>query len=348
MKHATLAVPGTLETPTGGYTYDRRVADELRAIGWSIDVLNIGEHFPHPTVAQRADAERQLAAASPQHPLIVDGLAFGTMPDAAAALAQTHKLIALVHHPLAMEQGLSAGQAAALRTSERAALAAAHHVIVTSPFTARVLAADYDVPQNKITVAQPGTDRAEWAAGSGSDTVQLLSVGSVVPRKGYDTLVAALAKVSDLRWRLTIAGDNTRSRDALAQLERMIEQARLGQRIKFTGALDDDGLKAAYRFADMFVMASRFEGYGMAAAVAVAYGLPVVGTRGGALVDTIGETGLLVAPDDVAALAAALRQAISDADVRLRLRVASRAAAQRLPTWRATAETIAGAIETPR
>jgi glycosyltransferase involved in cell wall biosynthesis len=345
VKHATFAVPGDLATPTGGYAYDRRAIDELRALGWSIDVLDIGAHFPHPTAAQRADAQQRLAAASPQSSLIVDGLAFGAMPDGAAALAQTHTLIALVHHPLAMEQGLSAEQAAVLRTSERAALAAARGVIATSAFTARILTADYGVPPDKITVAEPGTDRAEWATGSSSDTVHLLTVGSVVPRKGYDTLVAALAKVADLPWQLTIVGDTTRSREFTAQLERMIEQARLGQRIKFTGALDDGALAAAYRFADMFVLASRLEGYGMAAAEAISYGLPLVGTRGGALIDTIGETGLLVPPDDIAALADALRTAISDPDTRLRLRVASRSAAQRLPTWRNTAEKVVRAIE---
>jgi glycosyltransferase involved in cell wall biosynthesis len=218
-------------------------------------------------------------------------------------------------------------------------------VIANSPFTARTLTADYDVPVSKIEIAEPGTDRVDWAAGSGSDSVQLLAVGSVTTRKGYDTLVAALASVSDLPWRLTIVGATTRSRDTMGRLERMIEQARLRDRIRFTGDLDDSALAAAYHFADLFVTASRLEGYGMAAASAIAYGLPLVGTRGGALTDTVGETGLLVAPDNVAELAEALRKAIADPATREQLQLASRSAAQRLPTWRQTAEKIAHAIE---
>jgi glycosyltransferase involved in cell wall biosynthesis len=343
MKRATFAVPGDLATPTGGYTYDRRVIDELRAMGWSIDVLNLGDNFPLATAEQSAEATRQLVNAP--SPLIIDALAYGALPEGATTLARTHKVIALVHHPLAMEPGLSADGVEKLRASERTALAAAHRIIANSGFTARILTADYDIPADKITVAEPGTERVDWALGSSSDKVHLLAVGSVVPRKGYDTLVAALDKVSDLPWRLTIAGETKRDRNAMARLERMIDEAKLGDRIKFTGPLAHDALTAAYQFADLFVTASRLEGYGMAVADAIAYGLPLVGTRGGALADTIGEIGLVVAPNDVAELAQALRQAIGDEATRERLRLASRAAAPHLPTWRETADKIAGVIE---
>lgn len=344
MKRASFAVPGDLATPTGGYAYDRRVIEELRAMGWTIDVIDVGAHFPFPSPEQRSAAHGLLMAAPPG-PLIVDALAFGAMPESAAALAQSHRLIPLVHHPLALEAGLSVAQINALRQSERTALAAAHRVIANSHFTHDLLVKDYGVPTDRIAIAEPGTDRAEWSTGSGSDSVQLLSVGSVTPRKGYDVLVAALAKVSDLPWRLTIAGATNHSREAMALVERMIEQARLTQRIKFTGALSDDALAAAYRFADMYVFASRLEGYGMAAASALAHGLPLVGTRGGALADTIGSAGLLVPANDVSALADALRQAIGDEDRRRALRVAARNAAQHLPSWRNTAEKFVAAIE---
>ena len=92
-------------------------------------------------------------------PIVIDGLAFGVLPEAAEALRETHPLIALVHHPLALETGVSAEDAVRLRESERAALACTRGVIVTSPTTARTLAADYGVPRERITVAPPGTDR---------------------------------------------------------------------------------------------------------------------------------------------------------------------------------------------
>jgi glycosyltransferase involved in cell wall biosynthesis len=345
VKHATFVVPGDLETPTGGYTYDRRVVGELRGMGWEIEVIDIGDHFPRPTWEQCAEAQRLLEAAPTTGPMIIDGLALGAMPKSAAALARTHKLIALVHHPLAMETGLSRSDAAALRVSECAALAATRHVIANSAFTANALTSDYEVKPQNITIAEPGTDRADWATGSGGDTVQLLTVGAVVPRKGYDLLVAALADLADLPWRLDIVGDTTRSPQTVAQIRSAIAEAGLGERILLAGALPDDALERAYRFADLFVLASQLEGYGMAAAGAIAHGLPLVATRGGALVDTIAESGMMVAADDVPALSAALRKAIADPQTREQLRTASRGAAARLPTWRHTAEKFVEAIE---
>ncbi|HWM45365.1 MAG TPA: glycosyltransferase [Xanthobacteraceae bacterium] len=345
MRHATFAVPGDLATPTGGYAYDRRVIDELRALGWRIDVIDIGTGFPQPTAEQRAAALQRLAAAATDGALIIDGLAFGAMPQEAAALARTHRLIALVHHPLALETGLAPEQAAALRASERAALAQARRVIASSAFTARLIASDYGVAQARINVAEPGTDRVERAEGSGSDIVHVLAVGALVPRKGYDTLVAALARLSDLPWRLTLAGDMTRSVETVAKLKAAIAQANLAARITLAGALPDEALAAAYRSADVFVAPSHLEGYGMAVARAIAHGLPVVATRGGALVETIGDAGLLVAPGEPEALAGALRRVISEASVRQELRAAARAAAGRLPTWRDTARQFAQALE---
>lgn len=345
MRQATFAVPGDLATPTGGYAYDRRVIDELRALGWRIDVIDIGTGFPQATAEQRAAALQLLTVAATDGALIIDGLAFGAMPQEAAALARTHRLLALVHHPLALETGLAPEQAAALRASERAALAQARGVIASSAFTARLIASDYDVAQSHINVAEPGTDRVEWADGSGSDIVHLLAVGALVPRKGYDTLVAALAMLSDLPWQLTVAGDTRRSPETVATLKAAIARANLAVRITLAGAMPDEALAAAYRSADAFVAPSHLEGYGMAVASAIAHGLPVVATRGGALVETVGDAGLLVPPGEPGALAGALRRVISEASVRQELRAAARAAARRLPTWRDTARQFAQALE---
>ena len=121
-----------------------------------------------------------------------------------------HPLIAVVHHPLALELGLSMAMANELRASERAALAVSRRVVVTSRPTARVLAADYNVAMERITVAIPGNDPVAAANGSDDGIVRLLSVGAVVPRKGFDVLIAALAMLTELPWQLTIAGDRTR------------------------------------------------------------------------------------------------------------------------------------------
>jgi glycosyltransferase involved in cell wall biosynthesis len=340
------AVPGDLATPTGGYAYDRRMIAELADLGWRADVLDLGSGFPRPGPACRAAARALLAAVPEGRCIVIDGLALGVLPEVAAGLRLTHRLIALVHHPLALETGLTAAEAAALRASERAALAEMRHVIVTSAATARHLVADYGVAADRVTVAMPGVDAVQASRGSRDGTVALLSVGALVPRKGYDVLIAALAKMPDLPWRLTIVGDRNREPATAARLDADLAAARLDRRVTFTGAVPSDRLSALYAAADLFVLASRHEGYGMAFAEAIAHGVPVVGTRAGAIPDTVPDgTGILVPPDDVAALAGALRALIAEPDARGRLAAAARAAARRLPTWPQSAKTFSQVLE---
>jgi glycosyltransferase involved in cell wall biosynthesis len=341
------AVPGDLATPTGGYGYDRRMIAELRDLGWEIDLLDLGEDFPSPSEATRAAALTRLLAVPTGRAIVIDGLALGILPEAALQLAGRNPLLALVHHPLALEWGLSVAQADALRRSERAALAAVQGVVVTSAATAKLVACDYGVPAERITVARPGSDPAPLARGNRDGVVRLLSVGAIVPRKGFDVLIAALATLTDLPWRLTIAGDRTRDRDTAARLDADIARHALGDRISAPGAVSSQDLAALYAEADIFVLASRFEGYGMAYAEAVAHGLPVIGSNAGAIPDTVPpDAGLLVDAGDMPALAHALRRVIGDADLRQRLANAARAATPQFPTWRQSAEIFARALET--
>jgi glycosyltransferase involved in cell wall biosynthesis len=344
--HFAFAVPGDLATPTGGYAYDRRMIAELRHLGWQIDVLDLGDGFPRPNEAARIAAETQLLAIAAGRTIVIDGLALGVLPEAALQIGGRNPLLALVHHPLALEQGLSTDEAEALRASERAALAAVQGVVVTSAATARLLTSDYGVPEKRITVARPGSDPAPLARGSRDGIVRLLSVGAVVPRKGFDVLIAALATLTDLPWQLTVAGDRTRDRNAAARLDRDIGHHRLGNRIAALGSVSPQHLAALYAAADVFVLASHFEGYGMAYAEAIAYGLPVIGTSAGAIPDTVPPgAGLLVAPGDVAALAQALRRVIGDPALRERLAAAARAAIPDLPTWQHSAQIFARTLE---
>jgi glycosyltransferase involved in cell wall biosynthesis len=340
------AVPGSLDQPTGGYAYDRRVISALRALGCEVDVIDLGEGFPYPDAATRSGALAQLRAVPPGRPIVIDGLALGVLPETAKALAATHPVIALVHHPLALETGIAPEIAAAFAGSERAALAAVRHVVVTSPSTRRALIADYGVADTSISVALPGNDRVAATARPRRESVALLAVGSVVPRKGYDVLVDALAGLADLDWRLVIAGDCARDRATADALAAQIAARGIGARVRVLGAVGEGELAALHRDADVFVLASRYEGYGMAFAEAISHGLPVVGTRAGAIPETVpAGAGILVAPDDVAALAAALRAMIADPDVRESHAVAARAAAARLPDWNATARTFLRVVE---
>jgi len=346
VNRVAFAVPGDLATPTGGYGYDRRVIAELRALGWQVDVVSLGDGFPRPTAEQRAIALSRLEVLPEDVPVIVDGLALGALPDEAEKIARRTPLVALVHHPLALETGLSPADVDKLFESERTALGAAHSVIVTSPYTSERLSEDYDVPPESITVAPPGTDRGTPAEGSIDGTVRLLSVGAVVPRKGFDILIAALAPIANLPWRLTIAGDLTRDEATAAKLQSDILEHRLADRVDLLGALSQEQLGVLYSSSDIFVLASHFEGYGMAYAEAMAHGLPVIGTTGGATMDTVPpDAGVLVDPGNVKALTRALRMLIENENERRWFASGALAASADLPTWLDTARIVADVLE---
>jgi glycosyltransferase involved in cell wall biosynthesis len=346
VKRAAFAVPGSLETPTGGYAYDRRIITELGYLGWHIEVVDVGDGFPWPTEVTLATAYERLMKVPSSWPIVVDGLAFGVLPDVASELASQNPLLALVHHPLALEWGLSADQADILRRSERAALASTRGVVVTSPATARIVTSDYGVPRERITVALPGNDAVARARGSQGGPLHLLAVGAVVPRKGFDVLVAALATISALPWKLTIAGDLTRDSTAAAKLQSEIARHGLTDRIRVLGAVSSGKLASLYETADLFVLPSYFEGYGMAYSEALAHGLPVIGTAAGAITETVPrEAGLLVPPGDPAALAEALSRLITDSGLRLTLAEGALSASRQLPTWPQSAMIFASALE---
>jgi glycosyltransferase involved in cell wall biosynthesis len=346
VKRVVFAVPGRLDTPTGGYAYDRRIMAELRQLGWNVDYLDIGDGFPAPDEKTRSAARLLLSAIPAGEPIVLDGLALGVLPDVAAELAHQHPLVALVHHPLALESGLTTERANALRGSERAALAAVREVVVTSPATAKLVISDYGVPANHITVARPGNDPVLPSTREPNDVPHLLSVGAVVPRKGFDILVSALAALTDIPWRLTIVGDLTRDQNEAAKLEVLISRHGLTDRIETIGTVSPSLLAILFGKADLFVLASRFEGYGMAYTEALSHGLPVVGTTAGAIPDTIPKgAGLLVPPDEPAALAAALRSVIVDADHRRLLSEGALVAARTLPTWQQSASIFAATLD---
>ncbi|MDP3319740.1 MAG: glycosyltransferase family 4 protein, partial [Bosea sp. (in: a-proteobacteria)] len=267
----------------------------------------------------------------------------GAFPEGIAA-GLAGRVVALVHHPLGLETGLAPETARALLAREAAALRYARAVVTPSPAMKRLLAADFGVPAERITVASPGVDAAPRASGSSAgEPLHLLAVGAVVPRKGYDVLVTALAGLSDRDWRLTIVGATDRAIDTVAALVAQIEAAGLSARIRLAGAIGDAALAEAYASADLFVMPSLFEGYGMVLTEALARGLPIVCTTGGAAAETApDDAALKVAPGDAAALAKAMASLIDAPARRRAMADAAWAAAEVLPRWRDTAAIVAG------
>jgi glycosyltransferase involved in cell wall biosynthesis len=346
MKQVVFAVPGDLATATGGYVYDRRIVQELPNWGWQADVLDIGASFPRASPAERARAHQQLAALPTGRVIVVDGLAFGVMADTAEALQRSHRVVALVHHPLAFETGLEQEEAAQLKESERVALSYAQRVITTSAATARLLTQHFAVPKEKISTIVPGTDRAQIVDRVAGDVVSVLAVGSIVPRKGYDLLIAALGRIPDLPWRLTIAGDPARSPETARALNEQIASLELTERVEILGVLSSEALEALYANADLFVLPSRYEGYGMAYTEAIAHGVPVIGTTAGAIPEAVPKgAGMLVPPDDIDELTLILTRLIGDPAERGRLAAGTHAAAAALPTWKDAGRLFAQALD---
>jgi glycosyltransferase involved in cell wall biosynthesis len=339
-----LLLPGDPQTATGGYLYDRRIAEGLRRLGWEVRVHALDASFPEPSPAALAEAARVLAALPVGELLLIDGLALGGMPGLVEAQVGRLRLIALIHHPLAEETGLSPERAKALRAAERRALAAVSQVVVTSRFTARLLA-DYDVAAARIAVVEPGTDPAPPALGSPGPGLALLCVAALTPRKGQTDLLAALASLRKRDWRLILAGSLERSPPTVEAIRRQISDLALDGRVELAGEVSAARLSALYRTADLFVLPTRFEGYGMALTEALAHSLPVVSCTAGAVPETVPpDAGILVPPGDVDALAAALTAILDAPELRARLAAGAHRAAARLPTWDAAAARMAAAI----
>jgi len=337
-------LPGDPAAFTGGYEYARRIVAGLRALGWNVMVRGLDASFPAPTPSALAHARAAFARIPDGATVLVDGLAFGAMPGIAAAEARRLRLVALVHHPLALETGLEDGRAAALRASEAAALAAACVVVTTSAATARALA-DYGVAPGRAVVVEPGTDPAPLARGARGRVLELLCVSTVVPRKGHAVLLEALAPLVDRPWRLTCVGSLARAPKTVAALRQQVAKLRLAGRVRFAGEVDRSALERYYDHADGFVLATFHEGYGMALAEALARGLPVVSTRAGAVPDTVpADAGLLVEPGDPVALRRALARFLDEPDLRASLAAGARGARERLPSWEASCARLAHAL----
>jgi len=361
----TLVVPGPIDQRTGGYRYDACLLRELRALGHPVELVELPGAYPYPDEAARARASERLAAMPDGSIVLVDALAGSVLPELMRHEARRLRPVALVHHPLALETGLSEAQAASLAGQEREALAAMRHVVCTSADTAGTLGG-YGVPPERITVAEPGTDPAPLArgrvgegveegagegVGSGTDAgpFRLLCIATVTPRKGHTLLVDALARLRERRpalaWRLDLIGSLERAPDTVRTLREAIGAHRLDDVITLHGEQDDATIAAGYARADAFVLASWHEGYGMVLAEALARGLPIVATRGGATVDTVpGDAGLLVDTGDVSGLSDALETLLGDPARRRALRAGARAARGRLPRWIDTARRVSAAL----
>ncbi len=336
-------IPGDLATLTGGYIYDRRLLLSLRAQGLAAHHVQLPGHYPRPTAEHLVQAEQIFADLPDDALVLVDGLAYGVLTHIAARERERLRLIELCHHPLALETGLSDAEAAELHESEGAALEHARAVVVTSKGTARLLRELFGVEDTKITVALPGTEPQDFSP-CGGDPPLLLTVASLTKRKAHHILIAALAQLRHLPWRARFVGGAHFDPEWSAALRQQVVEAGLNERIEFVAEKQD--LRVEYHHADLFVLPSLFEGYGMVFSEALAAGLPIVAARAGAVPEVVPpDAGILVPPGEVQALATALQELLTNPERRRQLQRGARAAAAGLPRWDDTARIVRQVLE---
>ncbi|SDY40007.1 Glycosyltransferase Family 4 [Micromonospora pattaloongensis] len=323
-------------TPSGGNTYDRRVCAGLTAAGWSLREHVVPGAWPRPTATERAGLARLLAGLDDDAVVLLDGLVASAVPQVLVPAARRLRLVVLVHMPLCDD-------------AEGAALAAATSIVATSEWTRRQLLDRYALPAQRVHVATPGVDPAPLATGSAGGA-ELLCVAAVTAGKGHDVLMEALAAAADLPWRCVCVGALTRDPEFVDRLRRRAHAAGVAGRVSLVGPRTGDGLAAAYAGADLLVLASRAETYGMVVTEALARGIPVLASDVDGLPEALGRApdgsrpGLLVQPGDPGALAGALRRWLGDAELRRRLRRSAHGRRATLTGWDVTAARVAGAL----
>jgi glycosyltransferase involved in cell wall biosynthesis len=330
--------------PSGGNVYDRRVCTGLAALGWSVHEHAVAGFWDRPDATAFAALAGVVHGIPDGAVVLLDGLIASTAPEVLVPEARRLRLVVLVHMPLGDRPPDEDA-----RTRESAVLSAAAAVVTTSAWARSRLLELYALPADRVHVAHPGVDPAELASGTAAGDA-LLCVAAVTFDKGHDVLVGALTGISDLSWSCVCVGRLDRDPELVDAVRRRSADGGLGDRVRFPGPRNGAELDRGYAAADVMVLASRAETYGMVVIEALARGLPVIAADVGGLTEALGHgadrirPGLLVPPDDVGALAAALRSWLCDALLRARLRRAAVERRESLPDWSSTASVLAAVL----
>ncbi|MFD9003401.1 glycosyltransferase family 4 protein [Streptomyces sp. NPDC059582] len=352
LRSVHFVLPGSVDdpaTPSGGNAYDRRVSLDLPGFGWQVHKHAVEGAWPRPGAAARTELARTLSQLPDGSVVLLDGIVACGVPEIVVPEAERLRLAVLVHLPLGDETGLAPDVAADLDTRERTVLRAVPAVIATSDWAVRRLVSHHGLAPERVHVAAPGADIAPLA--SGTDGVsRLLCVAAVTPRKGQHRLVEALAAAADLPWSCVCVGGLGQDPEYVTHLRTLIRKHGLEDRLHLAGPQAGAELDASYAAADLMVLTSYAETYGMAVTEALARGIPVLATDVGGLPEAVGRApdggvpGILVPPENPAALATELRGWFGEADVRRRLKAAARSRRAALGGWATTAKSLAGVL----
>jgi glycosyltransferase involved in cell wall biosynthesis len=356
MRTLDVVLPNDIDdpaSPSGGNVYDRRICRGLAAAGWSVREHPVRGAWPRPSAGERAGLARVLAARPDDAVVLIDGLVASTaadvlvpppasLPAGQVAPSRRLRLVILMHMPLGE-------QSPGLARSEGQVLSAAAAVITTSLWSRQRLLDRYGLDAARVHAAPPGVDAAPVVRGSVAGT-RLLCVAAVTPGKGHDVLVRALASIPERPWTCVCVGALDRDPAFADRVRRQSREAGLADRLSFTGPLTGADLRARYAAADLLVLPSRGETYGMVVTEALAQGTPVLATAVNGVPEALGLTpdgarpGLLVEADDPAALAGALRRWLGEPGLRRQLRRGARTRRRTLTGWTVTSRLVAGAL----
>lgn len=334
--HLAFLTVGDPNRLTGGYLYHREVFRRWRAQGHRVDEIALGpadvagQLAAAPLAGTRVVAERYDA-------LLVDALARAVVAPWLDQWRAQRPLIALIHELPAVAGASDSRE----QEWEQALLHADALVAVSDDGAATLIARGADPA--RVFVASGGCDRllARLPAGMPREPL-VIAVGQWIPRKNLAHLVRAWGQAAIHDWRLELIGETNADPAYAAEVWQAVRSC--PAQVSVHGTLDDDALANLYARASVFALPSRFEGYGLVFAEALACGLPVIAGAVGPVPALVGNGGLLVPPDDEAALAAALRAITIDTALRARLSAAARQHAAGLPCWDDTAERLWQAV----
>ncbi|WP_435849517.1 glycosyltransferase family 4 protein, partial [Streptomyces olivaceus] len=279
-----------LAAPSGGNAYDRRVRLDLPGFGWRVRGLPVDGDWPRPDDTARAELARVLSRLPDGAVVLLDGLVACGVPEIVVPEAERLRLAVLVHLPLGDETGLEPSVAAELDARERAVLRAVPAVVATSDWAVRRLVSHHGLDPARVHAAAPGADIAPLAPGT-DGVSRLVCVAAVTPRKGQHRLVEALAAVSELPWSCVCVGGLGQEPEYVDRLRARIARHGLEDRFVLAGPRSGAELDATYATADLMVLTSYAETYGMAVTEALARGVPVLATDVGGLPEAGGGGG---------------------------------------------------------
>jgi len=327
-------IPGNIDALTGGYIYDKHIINGLSAQKWHVSLHSLSARFPFPS-DHDLEYAYSIIKKIPDHSLVViDGLALAPLASQLCKASKRLRIVALVHHPVAEETGLTLAQQLQFKKLEQVALSVCSQISVTSAVTAKMLIEEYYVNPASIEVIEPGIAKMPVSIGSNKASFNLLCIATLIPRKGHEVLLHALASLQEVPWNLDCIGDLDRDKQTSIRVKNCATKLGIRDRINFLGNLNVSKMRDALRSADLFVLASYHEGYGMALAEALGSGIPIVATSAGAIIETVPQkAGLLVPAGDSRAFASALSRFFHEPRLRRRLTEGARGCRRTQRSW---------------